>query len=253
MHSRSDRAARALSRLALIATLLLAAPVSSISGPPTGERPPQAEIQRALDDLKADPNLATLHTIKMLRWKDSSTQKSSGLTGWFAWVFGLFRWLDQSARYLVWGIAITLIALLVLYIIRVARSRGTAAFPQDAFVAPSYVRDLDIRPETLPSDIGSAARQLWDRGERRGALALLYRGMLSRFAHVHQIPIRDSSTEGDCLALAVEHLPATKSAYASRLVGEWQRVVYGREDVRDATVYELCDGFAPALDRGTAA
>ncbi len=252
MPSRTDRAARALSRLGLIAALLLAAPLSSVSAPPPGERPAQPEIQRALDNLKADPNLATLHSIKILRWKDASTAKPS-TPAWFAWIFGLFRWLDQSARYLVWGIAITLLAFLVIYIARVAQQRGTDEFVGDTFVAPSHVRDLDIRPETLPADIGAAARQLWDRGERRAALALLYRGMLSRFAHVHQIPIRDSSTEGDCLVLAVAHLSATKSAYASRLVGEWQRVVYGREDVRDDAVYELCDGFAPALNREQAA
>jgi Domain of unknown function (DUF4129) len=233
----------------LIAMLLLTATMSSAAAPLPAERPPQAEIQRALDEVKADPNLATLHTIKMLRWKNASTQKPSS-PAWAKWILGLFLWLDQSARYLVWGIAVTLIACLFVYILRVARRRGVDEFAPETFVAPSYVRDLDIRPETLPDDIGAAARQLWDRGERRAALALLYRGMLSRFAHVHQIPIRDSSTEGDCLVLAARHLPATKSAYASRLVREWQRVVYGREDIRDDTVYQLCDGFAPALDRG---
>ena len=82
--------------------------------------------------------------------------------------------------------------------------RASARAPRgdDAFVAPTHVRDLDIRPESLPDDIGAAARALWDRGEHRAALALLYRGLLSRLAHVHRLPIRDSSTEGDCLALA---------------------------------------------------
>ena len=34
-------------------------------------RPSEAEIARALDAVKADPNLAALRTIKMLRWKDA--------------------------------------------------------------------------------------------------------------------------------------------------------------------------------------
>ncbi len=243
------------SAVVLIATLLLlaaAAATAGIGSAAAHERPSQAEIERALDDLKADPNLASLHTIKMLRWKDAGTQKSPMTPAWFTWILGLFQWLDQSARYLVWGIAVTLIACLVVYILRVARSRGADELGAETFVTPRYVRDLDIRPETLPGDIGAAARQLWDRGERRAALALLYRGMLSRFAHVHQMPIRDSSTEGDCLALAARHLPETTSAYAARLIREWQRVVYGGEDIRDDTVYQLCDGFAPAFDRGSA-
>ena len=118
----------------------------------------------------------------------------------------------------------------------------------EPFVAPSYVRDLDIRPESLPGDIGIAARALWDRGEHRAALALLYRGMLSRFAHVHSIPIRDSSTEGDCLALAATHLTQGRREYASSLVLVWQQFVYGGQNTQAATVYVLCDGFGSALD-----
>jgi hypothetical protein len=110
------------------------------------------------------------------------------------------------------------------------------------------VQDLDIRPETLPNDIGAAARALWDRGEHRSALALLYRGLLSRLAHVHRVPIRDSSTEGDCLALAASHLASARHDYASRLVRVWQRAVYGRDEVPAATVYGICDDFARALD-----
>jgi hypothetical protein len=252
VHSRTERAARVVAQAVLITTLLLASPAATVSALQSGERPQYADIQRALDALKADPNLATLHTIKMLRWKDSGTSKPSETPAWIAWVLGLFRWLDQSARYLVWGIVCTVIVLLVVYVVRVTRNRGPDDFAAPTFVVPSHVRELDIRPETLPADIGAVARALWDRGERRAALALLYRGMLSRFAHVHQMPIRDSSTEGDCLALAVSYLSAPKSAYASQLVREWQRVVYGREDIGDDTVYALCDGFAPALDHGTA-
>ena len=111
------------------------------------------------------------------------------------------------------------------------------------------MRDLDIRPETLPADVGGAARALWDAGERRAALALLYRGLLSRLIHVHRVPIRDSSTEGDCLDLTARHLAATRQEYAAGLIRAWQRFVYGGEHVQPALVQALCDGFAGALDR----
>jgi hypothetical protein len=89
---------------------------------------------------------------------------------------------------------------------------------------------------------------LWDRGDHRLALALLYRGLLSRLAHVHHVPIRDASTEGDCLALAVRHVPVRMYDYASRLVHTWQRYVYGRFDVQAESVYRLCDEFTAELD-----
>ena len=165
--------------------------------------PDEQAIDRAVQEVKADPNLATERTIKTLRWKGSAETTRSRRPAWVDWVAGFFRWLDQSARVVVWAAVPGLVGLLAFYIVRTFR--GWDAESDDAeFVAPTHVRDLDIRPESLPNDIGGTARRLWDRGEHRGALALLYRGLLSRLAHVHRLPVRDSSTEGDCLALAAK-------------------------------------------------
>ncbi len=231
----------------LVAILSVHAAAAQESSPRPGSGAPgRVEIERAIETVKADPNLATERTIKTLRWKSSSDNKPSRTPGWFKWIAGLFAWFEQSARVLVWCAALALAGLLVVYISRLVRSR-TISERAESFVVPTHVRDLDIRPETLPEDIGAAARLLWDRGEHRASLALLYRGMLSRLAHVHGVPIRDSSTEGDCLALAASRLSQDRCEYLSRLVRVWQRFGYGREDVHAATVYVLCDDFSSAL------
>lgn len=230
-----------------VALLSGAALVRAQSVDAAASRPGDAEIARALETVKADPNLATERTISTLRWKDSGKPTPSGSPMWVAWIGGLFGWLAQSARVLLWGGAVALAGLLVVYIVRLVRARGVS-LSEETFVAPTHVRDLDIRPESLPDDLGAAARALWDRGEHRAALALLYRGMLSRLAHVHHIPIRDSSTEGDCLALAAQYLTQRKCEYTSRLVLAWQRFVYAGQEIQTTTVYVLCDDFAPALD-----
>jgi hypothetical protein len=111
------------------------------------------------------------------------------------------------------------------------------------------VRNLDIRPESLPTNIGAAARALWDRGDHRGALSLLYRGLLSRLTHVHRVPIVDSSTEGDCLILLSGRVPAGTGEYAARLVDAWRTTVYGGIEAATPAVHALCDGFRGALDR----
>jgi hypothetical protein len=125
----------------------------------------QSEITRAIDIVKADPNLATERTIKTLHWNGSAPtpQKRSRVPASLMWIAGLFRWLEQSARVLVWGAAVAMAALLVVYIVRTVRWRGVLS-REGQFVAPTHVRDLDIRPESLPADIGAAARALWDRG-----------------------------------------------------------------------------------------
>ena len=251
-HAASGRGLYVVTMAAVLMAALSAgaAPVQQEPAKATVGTPSQAEITRALDTVKADPNLATERTIKMLRWRDSTEATPSEMLPWLTWTAGLFRWLDQSARLLVWGAVAVLAGLLFAYIVRTVRTHGVLR-GEEPFVAPTHVRDLDIRPESLPEDIGIAARVLWDRGEHRAALALLYRGMLSRLAHVHRLPIRDSTTESDCLALAASHLTQGRHEYASRLVRVWQRFVYGGQDTQAVTVYVLCDDFASALDSGS--
>lgn len=247
---RSRRDVRLLGIVALTALLAAAASRTATAQPPVviaeGETPRPDEIARAVDIVKADPNLSPERTIKSLRWKGANTTKS-GTPGWLKWIAGFFDWLARSARVLVWCTALVLAGMLVVYIVRLFATHVSAT-REEPVVAPTHVRDLDIRPETLPPDVGAAARTSWDRGEHRAALALLYRGLLSRLVHVHRLSIRDSSTEGDCLTLVAAHLTAARRDYSSLLITTWQRFVYGREDVGSATVYALCDSFAATLD-----
>jgi hypothetical protein len=247
VRSRADRVRAAAAVTALVLLQLTSLSVASARRTPQSAAPSQAEINRALEAVKADPNLAAEQTIKTLRWNEGPARKRRPVPAWMTWIGGLFGWLEQSARVLIWLVAAGLVGLLIVYLLRIARAARAAA-DDAAFVAPTHVRDLDIRPETLPDDIGHAARALWDRGEHRAALALLYRGLLSRLAHVHRLPIRDSTTEGDCLALAATHLAQRRREYAADLVRLWQRAVYGGEPAPPSAVHALCDGFAGALD-----
>jgi len=246
---RSETLGRRVKLSAAIGTFLLAVVLSMVA--PAGvaaQQLDQQEIERALSKVKADPNLATSRKVGMLKWKNPA-QQASTTPGWLRWIVGLFRWLDQTSRLLMWAIAGLLIGLLFVSLLRFLRARDNyVASGPELFVAPSHVSDLDIRPESLPADVGAAARALWDRNEHRAALALLYRGFLSRLVHVHRVPIRDSSTEGDCLQLAETHLPQETAGYAFRLVRLWQRAIYGREEIQTAAVHGLCEGFSATLD-----
>ena len=245
MRSRVDRHARVAALAILLVAGAKAWPAAQSEPARASGSPDRAEIARAIETVKADPNLATERTIKTLRWKGSKSEPFR-MPGWLSWIGGLFGFIGESARVLVWLAALGLAGLLAVYLARLARTRIESPAQGDLHV-PTHVRDLDIRPESLPADIGAAARRLWERGDHRAALALLYRGMLSRLAHVHHVAIRDSSTEGDCLALATARMPPDRFEYLSRLVRVWQRFGYGRENVETAVVFGLCDEFASAL------
>jgi len=238
--------------LMLIAVVALA-PLAGLAQPETpfiasGETPTRPEVRKALDTVANDPNLSTVRTVNSLRWK---RQEPSTEEPWWApiarWTRGLFGWLATSGRLLVWVVGALAVALLVVFIVRLVKGRGLPRLPKQ-FVAPSHVRDLDIRPESLPDDVGSAALALWERGDQRAALALLYRGTLSRLVHVHAVPIRASSTEGECLALARPRLSESSARYAASLVAVWTAAVYGAQEPAGGVVQALCGEFGAALD-----
>jgi hypothetical protein len=218
------------------------------TSPTSAQSPTNEQVKAAIETLGQDPNLGSVKKSHRLQWKKQNEpekkQSSQGeASNWLSWLADAISWLASTARALLWVIGILLAGILGLYIKRFLELRGGSPSPLRSAM-PIHVRDLDIRPESLPDDIGASALAMWERGEHRAALALLYRGALSRLAHVHSVPIRDSSTEGDCLRLAREHLPAGPAAYIARLIRVWQRAVYGSVDPTDEEMRTLCTEFA---------
>jgi len=251
VHSRRNRARRTgLVAAALLgAALADAAATVAAQAPADGGRPGDAQIEQALDEVKADPNLSPERKVRTLRW--IGREQRPPRAPWLIWIVEMAMWFAESARRLMWIAGGVLLAIVIIYLFR-SQTRRHRAAPVIVFNPPTHVRDLDIRPETLPADVGAVARALWDAGDRRAALALLYRGLLSRLIHVHRVPIRDSSTEGDCLALAAGHLTDARRQYAAALIRAWQRFVYGGEELQTPLVQSLCEEFSGALDVGAA-
>ena len=236
---RGSEAARGRVRVGVFSAAILALLLCTHPSHANPPHPTEPQIQTALQHLKSDPNLASERQTKTLKWRERGSKHPSSTPDWLA---DFFYWLAQSIRWLMWiVIALLVIGLGVLIIRRLKhleRSPRTGALD-----LPTHVRDLDIRPESLPDDIGATALALWNEGQRRAALALLYRGLLSRLVHVDAVPIKASSTEGDCLQMVEQHLSERRLAYAKQLVRVWQRAVYGAHDPESEDVRDLCLGF----------
>lgn len=206
--------------------------------------PSRATIEAALAQVRQDPDLVATRKAQRLRFKfwnepEAEERKKDPSP---EWLVGFAKWLSASGRVLVWVLGAALVGLLLVSLRRWLRWRAEAG-PATMQQLPSHVRDLDIRPDSLPADVGAAARALWQRGDERGALSLLYRGALSRLVHRHRVAIRAASTEGDCLRLAAGVLPREPAAYFARLVGAWQLAVYAARRPQDADVIGLCTDF----------
>jgi Domain of unknown function (DUF4129) len=224
-----------------------AAPVAVAADP----APSHAQVQAAAEQVRADPALGGSKKIQSLRFKTKNDDKPPKKSDPFNmdWLKQAWAWLADTARVVMWSLAAVVVALFAVGLRRWVRVRSAAGLVRRAPL-PSHVRDLDIRPESLPADIGAAAAQLWQRGAHRQALSLLYRGALSSLVHRHAVPIAAASTEGECVQLASQRLAAAPSAFFASLVTVWQRAVYGGRLPDDHQLLALCQDFGLHLQAG---
>jgi hypothetical protein len=132
-----------------------------------------------------------------------------------------FRQLGQRARNRAGQVLLALLLAFAGWHLRAQALRPPPATP------PARILGLDIRPAGLPPDLPEAAGRLWDQGDTRGALALLYRGALAHLVHGLGVPLTAGATEGDCLRLGGLALAEPGAEYFARLTATWQRVAYG--------------------------
>ncbi len=252
MRSRPDAvrpkrwAARALLALALAPCLASAQPsaapsatLAAIPEPAFGTTP--TDVASAVASVRSDPNLGGPRTERSLRLKPDDKKRKAEPPA--PWLLEMVRWMSEAGRGLMWLLGAIAVALVIVFAWRWIRVRADAVAGRTAVLPPSHVNDLDIRPDSLPDDIAGSARALWQRGEQRAALSLLYRGALSRLVHDHAVAIRGASTEGECVVLARAVLPAAGGVFFERLVGAWQAAVYAARWPDAASVAALFEGF----------
>jgi hypothetical protein len=238
---------RSLLRACGIALLLAGHAAGQTGAAQSAASPNHAAVQAAVEDLRRDPNLGRTKTVKSLRWVDGQAATPPSTEAEAPnWIVGLFQFLSQAASVLLWvggGIALAIAAIWVYRVVAARRAERRTPAPSTA----SHVQDLDIRPASLPADVGGAALELLAAGRTREALSLLYRGALSRAVHNFSVVIGESYTEGEALRAVNRRLDQTRAQYFSTLVGLWQQTVYAADIPPAEPVAALCREFSPVL------
>jgi len=85
----------------------------------------------------------------------------------------------------------------------------------------------EVRAEELPDDIPASVRALWQRGDRRAALSLLYRASVFELVRRYGVRLPVSATEGGCLAAVSAQAGAAQSGLFRRIVEAWIMLAYG--------------------------
>jgi len=218
-----------------------------------GQAPPPPEARSVIEDVLADPAFGREQTDTYWRYVGGGEEDGPGPAGaWLEWlaevIAGFARGIAAVSEVLLWlavGVAIAWVAWWA-----ISNRRGVtlpARHRRPGHTPAVRVLGLDVSPESLPRDIPAAAAALLEDGDARGALSLLYRGMLARFVYKQQLPIDDSATEGECLALVSRSAPPGMSGYFASLTGEWIRMAYAHRPPGHDTVRALCRRW-PEID-----
>lgn len=251
------RRRRSATRGAATAALMLACVVGpGLEDLQAGEPPAPDEARAVIGSVLDHPDFGRREVDTY--WKfvgdgDGSGRDAGWLGEWVGWLVdvaaGFYKGVAAVGEVLLWiavGLALAWVAARAL----TGRRPMTAPRPGSRRSPPADTRlvDLDLAPESLPADIPSAAAALLERGDPRGALSLLYRGMLSRFVHRARLSISDSATEGECLALVERERPSAEVGYFGRLTREWIRLAYAHRLPDGENVRVLCSQWREVND-----
>lgn len=232
---------QALSRAALI--LLCVLGLSAAAPPEAIAAPSNAEARQHIEQVMRRPELSTKKTVEYWRYTGKKDEDDARAGNAFWESIGAFgkalAWIVKGAFYLI------LFAVVVWLIINHRRwlnwMRGIQPAPR--YQPPAQLFGLDIRPESLPDNVAEAAYKLWQGGDARGALSLLYRGALSRLAQQENVSLKASDTEGDCLRLVRQTQAPAISGYFAQLTGAWQAVAYAGRTPPATEGEALCHAY----------
>lgn len=201
----------------------------------------QSAIRDTMKRILSGPDFSPEEVRKVPRFKQKD-RKPETIPQWMKSLEEFFKGIAEIARVVVWIlVAIGVVALLVglHYWWRMAGVRVGGG----KVILPTQVAGLDIRPESLPDDIGAAARAAWLRNDVVQALSLLYRGALSVLVLRFGVAIRSSFTEQECLRATRKSVGGTVTGYFARLTEAWVIAVYAKRLPSSEVGLALCDEF----------
>lgn len=168
---------------------------------------------------------------------------------------GIIQLVASTLKTLLWIGVVVAIILAIIYRHTILALLSPLRKKTKAHTVPEVLFGLDIRPASLPDDIAGTARKLWQAGQAREALSLLYRGALVILTHEEQLEIYTSHTEGDILKLAKPVTDVERYTYLRTLTRLWQMIAYAHRTPSHTEIEPLFTGWqafqAPRLERVT--
>ncbi|WP_028455189.1 DUF4129 domain-containing protein [Chitinilyticum litopenaei] len=234
-------------------------PVRATASRPASQGSAQTAIRADIDRLAAGPEFSVWEcreTWQAKKTVEDKEREADPPPKWLQDLFGDFDGPNLPVAEILKVTFITLLVLLVAWLLfrnRALLGRLLETRDKDPQPTPAHeICGLDIRPESLPDDVPSSVLRLWRDGQRRAALALLYRASLSRLAHAQQLELAAGFTEGDCLAVARQAqqrgtLRAATLEFFTELTRHWQAAAYADRWLDDERFSSLCRSWRASI------
>ncbi|HEY2338738.1 MAG TPA: hypothetical protein VGI18_15375 [Burkholderiales bacterium] len=174
------------------------------------------------------------------RWqaRDPSKPREPGAAPDLSWLANLGQAIAKIVEILLWVLAAVAVAYALWFLARLL-PRGGDEPPPEPYRPPPALFGMDLAPETLPADVGSAAADLVRAGKLREALSLLYRGSLSSLVHKHGVQLLASHTEAEVLSLSGQEI----HSYLEKLIDAWRLCAYAKRSPDAAEVERLAHDY----------
>ncbi|MEM8814214.1 MAG: DUF4129 domain-containing protein [Pseudomonadota bacterium] len=168
--------------------------------------------------------------------RDRSSQRDSAFSGF---IEALSKFFALLVEFGLWILVALLLGLLFLnrhywlpYLLSGSRPKARR---QRVMLATG-----EVSADVLPDDVPGTVRALWQQGEEREALSLLYRASVYALVDRHGVRLPVSATEGACLAAVAKQTDQRRSHFFRRIVDAWVLLAYGARRPAADEVERLC-------------
>ena len=259
------RIARRLSSLsaaaALFAGLFLLCP-SPATAATLQEKDPRIVVREVLDQPDFQQGTEKRKAWRLKKWeKDESSKpldsneengdeaRDPSKDGDVPTGFGAFsEFAGLGLKFFFWTVILTAVLTLFYFILKPFFNRDIPFEEEthDDGSAHATVSEVFL-PEALPEDIVRAARDHWDKGKRRQALSILFRGTIQVLSERNILVIADFATEEECLKMVRRKVQGELLTFFTDLTRAWQKTAYAHRSPETAHFQTLCHQWEQLL------
>lgn len=200
-------------------------------------------VQRELAEMLKEPDLQVCAHQQRWQWRDDSPDAADAPAESGRGEHRLARWFAAALEMALWLALGLFMAITVRWLWR--RRPGQASLGKRRMGrsgASPIQGGHAVTPAPPAADLGAAAWNLWNAGQPREALRLLYQGSLAGLATQYGLPLRASVTEEECLRLTAAHLTDPPLIdFLRDLIHAWQATAYGCQPPDEAVARKLCE------------